>query len=522
MRHAILIGAIVFSLSHYQSICVGDEPTATREKGDVANGERLFKRTWRVRDQLSPDGDGLGPLFNGRSCAECHNQGGVGGGGGVRHNVSFATIVGRRRSLGGTESERFSTSLEILEKAQANRIAPLHEMLVAQQEKFDQLMKTQKSLLAEDYPEFRDSDTILIHKNGSPSRSHRLWLRRFSPERASSFRVSARGTNVTLEGPQLFSMFVTSDDNSFIRPVSRQAVIAQTRLVGQSKPRDQVIVNRGDSRIISFERNATALFGAGLIDAVPDEAIEAAAAVKYEDWPAVSGRVSRLEDGSIGRFGWKSDKATLRNFVVAACALELGLQNPDHDQAARFYETAASRRKSSRQKNADIRNMEDEKLIDITTQQCNDLAAYVASFPSPEPTGHGSEKGYQLFQSVGCTACHVEKLASANGIYSDLLLHDIGSQSSGSGSYYGFSPADLAANDKTDSSEDNGTARAREWRTSPLWGVRHSAPYMHDGRAGDIPQAIALHGGEALHSARAFFALSKNDQEQVLNFLTSL
>ncbi len=44
----------------------------------------------------------------------------------------------------------------------------------------------------------------------------------------------------------------------------------------------------------------------------------------------------------------------------------------------------------------------------------------------------------------------------------------------------------------------------REWRTPPLWGVRSSAPYMHDGRAKTIAAAIDMHGGEAATAARRF------------------
>src|SRR6187401_337187 len=34
--------------------------------------------------------------------------------------------------------------------------------------------------------------------------------------------------------------------------------------------------------------------------------------------------------------------------------------------------------------------------------------------------------GRKLFSSVGCAACHIEKVDTIEGIYSDLLLHDMG------------------------------------------------------------------------------------------------
>jgi hypothetical protein len=65
-------------------------------------------------------------------------------------------------------------------------------------------------------------------------------------------------------------------------------------------------------------------------------------------------------------------------------------------------------------------------------------------------------------------------------------------------------------------------AGPQEWRTPPLWGVRDSAPYLHDGRAETIEQAIALHDGEAKRSMRRFFQLSADQRTQLMAFLDSL
>ncbi|HMC88137.1 MAG TPA: di-heme oxidoredictase family protein, partial [Gemmataceae bacterium] len=65
-------------------------------------------------------------------------------------------------------------------------------------------------------------------------------------------------------------------------------------------------------------------------------------------------------------------------------------------------------------------------------------------------------------------------------------------------------------------------AGAREWRTPPLWGLRHSAPYLHDGRADTVADAVALHGGEGLVAAQAFFRLTPRERQQVEFFLQSL
>ena len=89
----------------------------------------------------------------------------------------------------------------------------------------------------------------------------------------------------------------------------------------------------GQFSISRSQRNPTSLFGAGLIDSISDRAIEAGAKVKYPGFRQIAGRVSRLKDKRIGRFGWKSQTASLSDFVLTACAVELGLEVPAHHQA---------------------------------------------------------------------------------------------------------------------------------------------------------------------------------------------
>ena len=62
----------------------------------------------------------------------------------------------------------------------------------------------------------------------------------------------------------------------------------------------------------------------------------------------------------------------------------------------------------------------------------------------------------------------------------------------------------------------------REWRTTPLWGYRDSGPYLHDGRAQNLEEAVALHEGQAKASAHLFFKLSSKERAQVESFLKSL
>jgi CxxC motif-containing protein (DUF1111 family) len=68
----------------------------------------------------------------------------------------------------------------------------------------------------------------------------------------------------------------------------------------------------------------------------------------------------------------------------------------------------------------------------------------------------------------------------------------------------------------------SGPASRFEWRTPALWGLRDSAPYLHDGRAKTLDQAIAFHGGEAGGIAQRFFKLTAKERGQFEAFLKSL
>ncbi len=49
-----------------------------------------------------------------------------------------------------------------------------------------------------------------------------------------------------------------------------------------------------------------------------------------------------------------------------------------------------------------------------------------------------------------------------------------------------------------------------------------TTPYLHDGRATTITEAILEHGGEALATQNAFRNLTQSDQEDLIAFLNNL
>ena len=91
-------------------------------------------------------------------------------------------------------------------------------------------------------------------------------------------------------------------------PVMPIDQLAMNQMVFQSV----VVQNQiGLFSISRSQRNPTSLFGAGLIDSIAESDIEAGAKVKFAGFPEIAGRVSRLKDKRIGRFGWKSQTASL-------------------------------------------------------------------------------------------------------------------------------------------------------------------------------------------------------------------
>ncbi len=384
---------------------------------DAAAGRELFNHEWTAHDPLTK-GDGLGPVFNARSCLECHNQGGPGGGGPVSKNVMVYGLIGDPHGM------------------------PLSGVVH---------LKSVK-------PEFQE--TLDLLRPGLPH----------SP------------------------------------------TIPLAELVDSTRPR------RTD--IVITQRNTPALFGDGLIDAVPDDTLishmrqhmTAARLVglnRAKD-ANVKGRIARLADGRLGRFGWKLEFATLQEFVKAACANELGLSNPERPQATPLGKPAYA-----------------APGTDLTDAQCVLMTDFIRALPAPvqvmphDPaTVAAVQRGETLFKEIGCADCHVRDLGPVDGLYSDNLLHDMGAQLQSSTGYYGsIIPEPPIANDKFAVSQQ---PTPGEWRTAPLWGVADSSPYLHDGRAESLEQAIELHGGEAVDVAKRFREASPADRAAIVEFLKTL
>jgi CxxC motif-containing protein (DUF1111 family) len=453
------------------------EPGPGNDKKALERGKELFTREWVAGDRRSHAGDGLGPVYNAQSCAACHRLGGIGGAGNNETNVSLVTVFVGAVSDGPISINGIGLPEQPLSLAEAR-----NKVVVGKPGRKVELEIPSQDELAKIHPALRTQTSFPLHRFG------------VGPEFAQ-WRES-----------------VFPKDSTVTERLNRQrANRRHTKSVGSAK-----------LTLIESKRNTPPLFGAGLIDAIPDKVLDEVAAEQakaagnapprselgFVEHLPVKGRVARLKDGRIGRFGWKASVASLGEFTLQACSSELGLEVPGFARAAPPWKS-------------------DYKApgIDLTREQCDTLTRFVASLPrpsvrpaeSPEQAG-AIERGRQLFASVGCAACHRPKLGDVDGIYSDLLLHDMGRQLSDSGSYTVLEP-EIASKDKA--RQPRG-ANEREWRTPPLWGLRDSAPYLHDGRAETVADAVELHGGEGLTAAQAYKRLSEEERKEVELFLQTL
>ena len=114
------------------------------------------------------------------------------------------------------------------------------------------------------------------------------------------------------------------------------------------------------------ERNTTSLFGLGLVDSIPDSVIEDTARDEKRSTPATAGRISRLAGDRIGRFGWHAQQASLADFTLTACAVEIGLELPGHPQAGN-----------------PLKPNYRSPGFDMDEAECAALVAYVAQLPRP-------------------------------------------------------------------------------------------------------------------------------------------
>jgi CxxC motif-containing protein (DUF1111 family) len=299
-------------------------------------------------------------------------------------------------------------------------------------------------------------------------------------------------------------------------------------------PAGNPLSGQGGNRNIVF-RIPTPIFGAGLIEAIPDSAIlaNAAANAATKTQAGVTGHANAIlggntnlsaNDGTITRFGWKAQNKSLLMFAGEAYNVEMGVSNQlfpqerDETASCRTYATTPE----------DTNNMP-MTIMSNSMAVLSDIEAF-ANFmrmlapPAPAAPTPSTVNGRAQFANVGCSLCHTPSFMTGRAIatgssnspsaalsyqqvnlFSDLLVHHMGQN---------------LADGIT-----QGAAGPDEFRTAPLWGVGERVFFLHDGRTRDLMAAIQDHasqGSEANGVIQRFNALNGSAQQDVLNFLRSL
>jgi CxxC motif-containing protein (DUF1111 family) len=267
-------------------------------------------------------------------------------------------------------------------------------------------------------------------------------------------------------------------------------------------------------------RIPTPLFGLGLVEIVPDNHLETAFAANkaVKGSLGISGEFNRSgNDNTITRFGWKAQNKSLLVFAGEAYNVEQGVTselfpNKRETEPDCLYTGLPE----------DVTKLTPEATSGSSASDYSSDVVNFAAFmrflapPTPAADNKITARGREVFQNIGCHACHVMTQTTGRSGYpgqtnvtfspfSDFALHDMGR-----------GLADGVA---------QGNATGRDFRTAPLWGAGQRLFFLHDGRTADLYQAILEHaseGSEANAVIANFKLLSTADKQALLNFLRAL
>lgn len=269
-------------------------------------------------------------------------------------------------------------------------------------------------------------------------------------------------------------------------------------------PRALITLANGEplsSEVMTSLRIAPPVFGLGLLEAIPEQAILDLADPEDQNQDGISGRPNQVWDVEkesvvLGRFGWKANNPNLLQQSASAYVNDMGVTNP------MFPESNTS------------------TDIDFPTLKAATIYTQTLAVPARTLLDDTKvQRGEKLFAEANCAACHISEFRTGEHEYqelvnqrihpyTDMLLHDMGPE--------------LA--DNRPDFEASGT----EWRTQPLWGIGLTqtvlpySSYLHDGRARTLEEAILWHGGEAKASQQVFKNMSQSDRSALVRFLNSL
>jgi len=232
------------------------------------------------------------------------------------------------------------------------------------------------------------------------------------------------------------------------------------------------------------------------------------------------------QDLVVRPFSRKGINPTIRDFDREATVFHLGMQ------AVEVY-------------GADVDADGDGISNELSIGEMSALSIFLATMPRPRHPTKLTDKaaiaGRDLFNNIGCADCHIPRLKTdsqfltqsfpdiaddpdANVFFKiDLSKKPMEHEKAESGGLYVFLYADLKRHNMgPELAETTGGVLDPFFTTARLWGIADSAPYLHDGRAATLTEAILAHGGEAKRDRINFAALSAEEKIELLTFLRTL
>jgi CxxC motif-containing protein (DUF1111 family) len=362
-----------------------------------------------------------------------------------------------------------------------------------------------------------------------------------NPQVALATKAGARNvvpSFISLHGPIREARFVRKPDGTADGGVHNLFVITGRSDAPECNIRQPDFAAALRANNVVF-RIPTPTFGLGLVEAVPDSALEAALAANPYRKRAlgISGRFNRsANDGTITRFGWKAQNKSLLIFAGEAYNVEQGVTNElfpnerETDPNCQFSEHPEDQTPlepadpSTGSPSADVSSTTtlfaafSRLLAPPTPASTTAVVASTSRTAGYDAISSASSvtRGRQVFSDIGCEACHIRSLttghssiAALNNVtfepLSDFALHDMG-----------WGLADGIS---------QGLATGSEFRTAPLWGLGQRLFFLHDGRTSDLHEAIEAHASpqsEANVVINNYGHLSRADKQALLNYLRSL
>lgn len=447
--------------SDHDAFSQPSESMSFAQELDFKLGNGLFKKLWVSAPASTLASDGLGPLYNARSCQRCHLK------------------DGRGHPPEGADDSRVSMFLRL--SVPASDDAPLNEI-----------------------------ELFLADLDGADA----------SPRTRPEPTYGGQLQDVAVQGFAAEAQMDVSYDE--IDLALSGGDVARLRVPAYTMSNAGYGDFASDVQI--SPRVAPQMIGLGLLEAIPAEDILAQADPDDADGDGISGRAqyvwsTEFEQAVVGRFGWKAGHGTIVEQSADAFAGDIGISSPLAPRPAGDCTAVQADCLTA------IHGDEDERGDEIDAEGLDLVAFYARNLAVPARRDLDDPqvlKGKEVFYDTGCAACHTPKFVTHRlegettapqsfqliWPYSDLLLHDMGEA--------------LADGRPEGRATGREWKTPPLWGIGLTAQVSGHTYFLHDGRARSLLEAVLWHGGEAEAARDRVVDMPKVDRDALIRFLESL